>query len=100
MCCWPVWHLVVNFNTDEDFRHCRNNIYYYIVILQESKRIFTNNYKKYVPGFENLCNDKKLKDILNVHPKCHETCIDVATEEICKFIKNVCNAIWIFNNVI
>ncbi len=27
------------------------------------------------------------------------TCIDVATEEICKFIKNVCNAILIFNMV-
>ncbi len=23
---------------------------------------------------------------------CNETCIDVAIEEICKFIKNVCNA--------
>ncbi len=31
--------------------------------------------------------------------KCNKTCIDVATEEICKFIKNVCNAIWIFNTV-
>ncbi len=40
-----------------------------------------------------------MKEILNVHPKCNETCIDVATEEICKFIKNVCNAIWIFKTV-
>ncbi len=40
-----------------------------------------------------------MKEILNVHPKCSETCIDVATEEICKFIKNVCNAIWIINTV-
>ncbi len=61
-------------------------------ILQESTRIFTNNYKQYVPRFENLCEDKKLKEILNVHPKCNETYIVVATEEICKFIKNVCNA--------
>ncbi len=42
---------------------------------------------------------KKLKEILNLHPKWNETCIDVATEEICKFIENVCNAIWIFNTV-
>ncbi len=62
-------------------------------ILQESQRIFTNNYKQYVPGFVNLCDDKKLKEILNVHSKCNETCIDVATEVICKFIKNVCNAV-------
>ncbi len=41
-------------------------------ILQESQRIFTNNYKQYVPGFVNLCDDKKLKEILNVHPKCNE----------------------------
>ncbi len=47
----------------------------------------------------NLCDDNKLKEILNVHPKCNETSIYVATEEICKFIKNVCNAIWIFNIV-
>ncbi len=40
-----------------------------------------------------------MKEILNVHPKCNETCIDVAAEEICEFIKNVCNAIWIFNTV-
>ncbi len=59
-----------------------------------------NNYMQYVPGYVNLCDDKKLKEILNVHPKCNETCIDVATEEICKLIKNVCNAIWIFNMVI
>ncbi len=58
-------------------------------ILQESLRIFTNNYKQYVSGFVNLCDDKKL----NVHRKCNETRRDVATEEICKFIKNVCNAI-------
>ncbi len=25
--------------------------------------------------------------------KCYETCIDAVTEEICQFIKNVCNAI-------
>ncbi len=62
-------------------------------ILQESRRIFTNNYKQYVPGFENLCNDKKLNEILNIHLKCNETCIDVATEEICKFVKILCNAI-------
>ncbi len=62
-------------------------------ILQESRRIFTNNYEQYVPGFVNLFDDKKLKEILNVHPKCNETSIDVATEEICKFIKNVCDAI-------
>ncbi len=62
-------------------------------ILQESSRIFTNSYKEYVPGFKNLCNDKKLKEILNVHSKYNETCIDVTTEDICKFIKNVCNAI-------
>ncbi len=54
---------------------------------------FTNNYKQYVPGFVNLCDDKKLKEILNIHLKCNETCIDVATEEVCKFIKNVCSAI-------
>ncbi len=68
-------------------------------ILQESRRIFTNHYKQYVPGFENLCDDKKLNEILNVHPKYNETCRDVTTEEICKFIKKVCNAIWIFNTV-
>ncbi len=56
-------------------------------ILREPQRIFTNNYKQYVPGIVNLCDDKKLKEILNVHRKCNETCIDVATEEICKFIK-------------
>ncbi len=39
-------------------------------ILQESRRIFTNNYKQYVPGFVNLCDDKKLKEILNVQQKC------------------------------
>ncbi len=66
--------------------------------LQESRRIFSNNYKpQYVPGFVNMWDDKKLKAILNVHSKCNEKCIGVATEEICKFIKNVCNAIWIFN---
>ncbi len=27
-------------------------------ILQESQRIFPNNYKQYVPGFENLWDDK------------------------------------------
>ncbi len=75
-----------------------SKIYYFIVlggggILQESLRIFTNNYKQYVPGFVNLCDDKKLKGILNVHLKCNETCVVVATEEICKFIKNVCNEI-------
>ncbi len=62
-------------------------LYYNSGILQESLRIFTNNYKQYVPGFLNLCDDKKLKEILNVHLKCNETCIDVTTEEICKFIK-------------
>ncbi len=40
-----------------------------------------------------------MKEILNVHSKCNETSIDVATEEICKFIKNLCNAMWIFNTV-
>ncbi len=70
-----------------------------MMVIQESRRIFTNNYKQYVPGFENLCEDKKLKEMLNVHPKCNETCIDVATQEICKFIKNVCDAIRIFNMV-
>ncbi len=55
-------------------------------ILQESWRIFTNNYKQYILGFVNLCDDKKLQEILNVHQKCNEICIDVATEEICKFI--------------
>ncbi len=62
-------------------------------ILQESRRIFINNYTQYVPRFVNLCDNKRLKEILNGHPKCNETCIDVATEEICKFIKNVYNAI-------
>ncbi len=37
-------------------------------ILQESRRIFTNNYKQYVvPWFKNLYVDKKLKEILNTH---------------------------------
>ncbi len=40
-----------------------------------------------------MCDDKKLKEILNVHPKCNETCIDITTEEICKCIQKVCNAI-------
>ncbi len=57
------------------------------MILQESMKIFTNNYKQYAPGFENLCDNNKLKEILNIHPKCNETWIDVATEEIYKFIK-------------
>ncbi len=39
----------------------------------KSRRIFTNNYKQYVPGFENLCEDKKLTE--NVYPKCNQTCI-------------------------
>ncbi len=56
-------------------------------ILQESRRIFTNNYKQYVPGFENLYNDKKLKEILNVHPKCNETCIDVAPKKFVNLLK-------------
>ncbi len=42
-------------------------------ILQEYRRIFTNNYKQYAQGFQNLCEDKMLKEILNVHQKCNET---------------------------
>ncbi len=76
-------------------------LYYFIVIggyyknLGEYSPITTSNMHQ---GLRS--DDKKLKDILNVHPKCNETCIDVAIEEICKFIKNVCNAIWIFNTII
>ncbi len=61
--------------------------------IYKHKPIFEDRYSKYVKGFTRRCNQDKLKEIMNVNPRCSSANRENATKAICNYIKILYNMI-------
>ncbi len=57
------------------------------------RHIFEDRYSKYVKGFTRRCDQDKLKEIINVNPRCPGANRENTTESICNYIKILYNMI-------
>ncbi len=57
--------------------------------LERKRELFFEKYKKYTGNFILLSEDAKLRELLNVKPKCKREDKAKATEAICKYIRSI-----------
>ncbi len=55
--------------------------------IYKHRQIFEDRYSKYVKGFARRCDQDKLKEIMNVNPRCTGANREKATEAICNYIE-------------
>ena len=63
--------------------HCQQNI------VKKARSKFLLEYKKYVGSFSISNSEDKIKEILNIDPKCRSEDRENAIKIICMFIKSV-----------
>ncbi len=73
-----VYHVMFACNMDTIYKHRQN---------------FEDIYSRYVKDFTRRCNQDKLKEIMNVNPRCSGANREQATEVICNYIKILYNMI-------
>ncbi len=78
-------------NETQDVNHvmsaCKMDTFY------KYRQIFEDRYSKYIKGFTRRCDQDKLKEIMNVNPRCSGKNREKATEAICNYIKMLYNMI-------